>query len=297
MFSFLGDFIRSAGRDLDVILLDEDALDAPRRYRVRPAQILALVGAVSLGVGLILVLLLVLTPAKGLFPGLATDEMRRTSRLNALRLEAMEDSVAAQTQYVDHIRNLMMGRIPEGPQTETSRPNSADTGGLSSVPANPGSADWEEHAQPAFSISRMPIGDGRALPAVVGPIVLAPRFPVLPPVDGFLTRGFEPRIGHYALDMAVAEGTVVRAMSDGYVVLADWTHDGGYVIAIQHSGGYLSVYKHNQRLMKRVGDRVTAREPIAASGNTGEVTTGPHLHFELWHDGHAQDPTDFLLMQ
>ncbi len=296
MFSFLGDFIRSAGKDLDVILLDEDALEAPRRYRVSPAQILALVASLSLGLGVVMVLLVVLTPVKGVFPGLATDEMRRSSRLNALRLEAIEDSLAVQVAYVDHIRDLMMGRISPGGESVASQPDNRDTGGLSSAPANFASDDWEEHEQPAFSISQMPISDGRPLPPVAGPLVLAPRFPVLPPVDGFMTRGFSPRIGHYALDIAVTEGTVVRSVSDGYVVLADWTHDGGYVIAIQHSGGYISVYKHNQRLMKRVGDRVAARESIAASGNTGEVTTGPHLHFELWRDGLAQDPADFLLI-
>jgi murein DD-endopeptidase MepM/ murein hydrolase activator NlpD len=88
----------------------------------------------------------------------------------------------------------------------------------------------------------------------------------------------------------------VRSVAAGYVVAADWTHDGGHTIAVQHPDGYLSVYKHNARLLKRVGERVRARETLALSGDTGEVTTGPHLHFELWRDGLAQDPAALLLM-
>lgn len=88
---------------------------------------------------------------------------------------------------------------------------------------------------------------------------------------------------------------MVRSIGDGYVVLSDWTHEGGFTIAVQHAEGYVSVYKHNQRLLKRVGDRVRAREAVAMSGNSGEISTGPHLHFELWLDGLAQDPVYYLV--
>jgi len=80
------------------------------------------------------------------------------------------------------------------------------------------------------------------------------------------------------------------------VVFADWTDAGGWTVAVQHADGYLSVYKHNGRLLKRVGDRVRNRETVALSGDTGEVTSGPHLHLEIWRDGLAQDPAAFLIL-
>jgi murein DD-endopeptidase MepM/ murein hydrolase activator NlpD len=86
----------------------------------------------------------------------------------------------------------------------------------------------------------------------------------------------------------------VRAVGSGYVVLADWTQEGGYTVAVQHSDGYLSVYKHNKQLLKQIGDRVQAREALAVSGNSGQMTTGPHLHFELWRNGLAQDPRPYV---
>ena len=113
--------------------------------------------------------------------------------------------------------------------------------------------------------------------------------------DSHVARGFDAARGHFGLDLAVSEGTPVRAFADGYVVFADWTHAGGHTIAVQHADGYLSVYKHNGRLLKRVGERVRARETIALSGDSGEVTTGPHLHFEVWRDGLAQDPAALLV--
>lgn len=122
------------------------------------------------------------------------------------------------------------------------------------------------------------------------------RPPVRPPVDGgFPTRPFDAQDAHYGTDIAVSEGSQVRSVGPGYVVLADWTQEGGYTIAVQHANGYLSVYKHNKRLLKRTGDRVQAREVLAVSGNTGEMTTGPHVHFELWRNGLAQNPRAYVL--
>jgi murein DD-endopeptidase MepM/ murein hydrolase activator NlpD len=112
--------------------------------------------------------------------------------------------------------------------------------------------------------------------------------------SGFPTRDFDARDGHYGVDIAVSEGAFVRSIGEGYVVMADWTQDGGYTVAVQHGNGYLSVYKHNKRLLKQVGDRVKARDALAVSGNSGEMTTGPHLHFELWRHGLAQDPRSYI---
>jgi murein DD-endopeptidase MepM/ murein hydrolase activator NlpD len=119
--------------------------------------------------------------------------------------------------------------------------------------------------------------------------------PVESPVTtGFPTRSFDASDEHFGVDIAVSEGTYVRAVGEGYVILSDWTQGGGYTIAVQHSDGYLSVYKHNKRLLKQTGDHVQAQEALAVSGSSGEMTTGPHLHFELWQNGLAQDPRPYV---
>ena len=120
------------------------------------------------------------------------------------------------------------------------------------------------------------------------------NFVLFPPVKGSISEGFKPEDKHFAVDVVVAVGTAVKSVSDGRVIFAEWTADTGYVIIIEHANKLLSVYKHNSSINKSQGDYVETGEVISFSGATGELTTGPHLHFELWSDGHALDPTNFI---
>ena len=113
------------------------------------------------------------------------------------------------------------------------------------------------------------------------------------PVKGIITQGYDAAM-HPFVDIAAAEGTVVNAIADGTVIYTGWSEETGYTIQIQHDAEIISIYKHNQKLIKSVGDKVTAGAPIALVGNTGSLTTGPHLHFELWYKGESMDPTKHI---
>ena len=113
------------------------------------------------------------------------------------------------------------------------------------------------------------------------------------PVKGIITQGYDSAM-HPFVDIAAAEGTVVNAIADGTVIYTGWSEETGYTIQIQHDAEIISIYKHNQKLIKSVGDKVTAGSPIALVGNTGSLTTGPHLHFELWYKGESMDPTKHI---
>lgn len=120
------------------------------------------------------------------------------------------------------------------------------------------------------------------------------NFVFFPPVKGTVSAGFNLEAQHYAVDIVVPKNTPIKAAADGRVVLASWTSDSGYVIIIDHGNQLLSVYKHNSSLTKEQGDFVKAREVIAISGSSGALSTGPHLHFELWNDGDPIDPAAFI---
>ncbi|MDA8571805.1 M23 family metallopeptidase [Flavobacteriaceae bacterium] len=120
------------------------------------------------------------------------------------------------------------------------------------------------------------------------------NFVFFPPVKGTVSSGFSIKEQHYAVDIAVPKNTPVKAAADGRVVLASWTSDSGFVIVVDHGNQLLSVYKHNSSLTKTQGELVKAREVIAISGSSGELSTGPHLHFELWNDGNTIDPLAFI---
>jgi murein DD-endopeptidase MepM/ murein hydrolase activator NlpD len=113
------------------------------------------------------------------------------------------------------------------------------------------------------------------------------------PLKGVISQGYNP-VTHPYIDITAPEGSVVKATLDGTVIYAGWSDDTGYTIQIQHEGDIVSIYRHNEKLLKRSGDKVTAGSPIALIGNTGELTTGDHLHFELWHKGEAVDPTRYI---
>jgi murein DD-endopeptidase MepM/ murein hydrolase activator NlpD len=114
------------------------------------------------------------------------------------------------------------------------------------------------------------------------------------PVSGFLSRNFAPDKGHMGVDFVVKTGTPVYATANGFVIFADYTVKDGYMMIISHPGNYISVYKHCSSLLKKVRENVVQGELIALSGNTGEITTGPHLHFEIWNSGKPVNPITIL---
>jgi murein DD-endopeptidase MepM/ murein hydrolase activator NlpD len=109
----------------------------------------------------------------------------------------------------------------------------------------------------------------------------------LPPTKGLIINRFNPAQNHFGVDLVTEINQPVLAVMNGTVTFADWTIETGYIIQIQHENNYLSLYKHNAELLNGSGDHVNAGEAIAIVGNSGELTTGPHLHFELWQNGSA----------
>jgi murein DD-endopeptidase MepM/ murein hydrolase activator NlpD len=114
------------------------------------------------------------------------------------------------------------------------------------------------------------------------------------PINGIITAKFAPLEKHYGIDIVAPHNDAVKSVLDGTVILSAWTLETGYVIAVQHAGNLISVYKHNAVLLKHEGDWVKAGEPIAITGNSGEMTSGPHLHFELWYNGKPVNPVNYI---
>ena len=116
------------------------------------------------------------------------------------------------------------------------------------------------------------------------------------PVNGYISRGFDPERGHYGTDIVVKDGTPVCASAGGFVVFSGYTNNYGHIIILSHSDGYLSIYKHCSVILKKEREFVKQGELIAQSGNSGLATTGPHLHFEIWHNGKPVDSETLLII-
>ena len=115
------------------------------------------------------------------------------------------------------------------------------------------------------------------------------------PLKGFITSGYDTKENHLAIDIAAQQGEAIKSVAAGTVIFTDWTPDTGYVVVVQHQMGMISVYKHALTVYKKIGDVIKKGEVIAAVGNTGELTTGPHLHFELWVEGSPVDPQMYIV--
>ena len=266
---------------------------SPRQYEVQPRRLLFAVGLITLTSTLLVFGIFFYTPVRGLFAGTDLENYREVAEMNSRRAAAFEDSVAMQYRQITQLRALITGDLDSLITTvpvsdDPFLPEPAEAEAMLGITLDePASTNQTDHQQPAVPFRWLDVsGDAEPLPGSAAEAYLTSlRLPALPPTEGVFTRGFNARGGHFGVDIAVDEGSPIRAVGDGYVVFADWTHEGGYVVAVQHADGYLSVYKHNARLLKRVGDRVASRETVALSGNSGEITSGPHLHFEIWKKG------------
>ena len=114
------------------------------------------------------------------------------------------------------------------------------------------------------------------------------------PINGFISDAYNVKRSHFGVDIVTKTNEPVKCIADGTVIFSDWTQDGGYVLMIQHGGNLISVYKHNAELYKKLGTFVNAGEIISIVGNSGEMTNGPHLHFELWYNGNSLNPEEFV---
>jgi murein DD-endopeptidase MepM/ murein hydrolase activator NlpD len=116
----------------------------------------------------------------------------------------------------------------------------------------------------------------------------------IPPIRGIVSDTFAPGRNHFGTDIVAAKGSVIVAARNGTVILSTWSADTGHMIGIQHNNNLVSWYKHNSARLKNLGDRVSAGEPIAVIGNSGEMSSGPHLHFELWYNGQPVNPQKYI---
>jgi len=237
---------------------------------------------------IIVVMLVVYTPLKQLIPGYPTAEVTRNIRMNALRLDSLDYQLSLKDQFIENLITIVNGGQPKTHSTDEGAAKITTR----NISDNRSSDDSllridVEKAQ-RFNVSPQSGGtDTRNLNQLY----------FFPPVRGLVMAHFDYAKGHYGVDVATASNQGIKAVLDGTVILSDFTNETGFTIQIQHDHNLVSVYKHNKELFKKVGDRIKAGEVIATVGNTGELTTGPHLHFELWHLGKPLDPEHFIAFE
>lgn len=270
--------------NLRFTIVDDDTHD--KLWSRKFTRIGVLVTAITVIVVTISVIFCIIafTPVRALIPGYPDVRTKHDAIQNAIRIDSLENVITKWELYSENLRRVVDGQEPlKIDSLMEVRRSAAST-----------AADMKEIAQ-KDSLLRKEVADedrfdiksnsSRTLP------IEGMHF--FTPLKGVVSQGYDKALHPY-IDITAPGNSVVMSVLDGTVISDGWTDTEGYTIRIQHEGDIISVYKHNQKLMKKTGDKVTAGTPIAILGGTGSLSDGEHLHFELWHKGEAVDPTKYI---
>lgn len=231
--------------------------------------------------------LIVFTPVKEYLPGCNDVTVKNKLQTQILRIDSLENEIRMRDDLLNSIRRVFKDSIDE---TKPQQPEQTiPSGENNTIPASSNELALRDLVEK---------GDKYTLSQNASPDVFEQAYSAgylyLPPVKGTITQKFELREGHYAIDIVTKPNETVRATLDGTVIFATWNPATGNVIVLQHNNNTVSIYKHNAVIFKKEGDFVKAGDAIAIVGNSGELTTGPHLHFEIWEDGLALNPENLM---
>jgi hypothetical protein len=268
-----------------LIIFNDHTYDEVISVRLTKMNVFSIFGTSAIFLIVIVILLIAFTPVREFIPGYPDGSLRRNLIMNAILLDSLENELRIKEQYLEMIRDIIAGREP---RTIEYTPNynlqNDDFHFSRSEHDSALRAQIEGEEQFSLHIPQEVISRGNP-----------PVLHFLPPTKGMIINRFNPAQSHFGVDVITGLNQPVLAVKDGTVTIANWTIETGYIIQVQHSNNFLSLYKHNAELLKQAGDQVSAGEAIAIVGNSGELTTGPHLHFELWHNGIPLNPENYIL--
>lgn len=244
--------------------------------------------AISTMVVLLLALvmtLIIFTPLKEYIPGYADVGLRRDVTRLISKSDSLQAVQNARDNYFKNLRAVLLGRAGVEALDRKDKPALINNIDLDQKRPQE-DQKLREMIEEEEKSNPMEDGDQTAL--------LLAGYEFVTPIKGVVTDKFKPSIQHYAIDVACKKGAQIKATLEGTVIMAAYTKETGNVIVLQHEANLISIYKHCSALLKKVDNFVKSGEVIAVAGDTGEYTTGPHLHFELWQGGRPINPQEYM---
>ena len=264
-------------------IINENTLEEVVGLRVSKLNGISVLLSVLTVLFLVASVIIAFTPLRNYLPGYMNSEIRAQVVENALRVDSLHQLVDRQNLYIMNIQDIFSGTIRV--DTVHNMDSLTTVREDSLMERTQREAEFRKQYEETEKYNLTSI---TARPDIEGLIFYRPT-------RGMITDKFDADRKHYGTDIAANPGESVLATLDGTVILSTYTAETGYVIEVQHNQDFISVYKHCSSLLKREGDTVQAGEAIALVGNSGQLTTGPHLHFELWHKGRAVNPEQYIV--
>lgn len=272
-------------RKYRVQVISEDHFEEKASLRLSLLNLLVIFGSVIIVMVLLTIYLVAFTNLREYIPGYADYSSKKKLLELLIITDSLEKKSAANDIFLQNLQLVIQGKnIPDSlmyQRDTTSRfgnityQRSKDDSILRAIVEN----------EDKYNLSTISVNKNTTLASSL----------FFTPLRGTITDHFNPEIGHYGIDIASRKNEAVKATLPGTVIVSSWTSESGYVLVIQHSDNLISVYKHNAVLLKKAGALVKSGEPIAIVGNSGEITSEPHLHFELWYNGIPIDPQLYMV--
>jgi len=266
-----------------LVILNENTFEEKISFKLSRLNVFVTGTLCIIGLIGMTILLIAFTPLREYIPGYSSTRLKKQATELTYETDSLVRVLGNTNNYLENIRMVLKGDIENN---QINRDSLRERFKL-----DPSSVDLTPIKQDSLLRAEVELEDKYNL---FDRSTIGSNLSLFPPISGTLSQNFDIEKKHYAVDVVAPRDTPVKATADGIVIFAEWTADTGHVIILKHDNGILSVYKHNGSLNKAQGDAVRSGEVIAAVGNTGELTTGPHLHFELWQNGTPMNPLNFV---
>ena len=264
-------------------VINETSYEEVFNFRLSQLHVLTALSVLAVILVVLTILLIAFTGLREFIPGYPDGNMRQMIAQNALRVDSLENELMKRDRFFKSIRLVLNGGDTtslERSREDTARYRNDTIRFQISEQENEFRAAIEERERFNLSLGMKEQNHD--------------YYHFFPPVEGIVTQSFDEKKRHYGTDIVAKANAKVAAVLDGVVIFTDWTVKTGYVIQVQHTNDLISVYKHNSILLKKQGDYVRAGGVLGVVGNTGEESSGPHLHFELWRAGNPLNPENFI---
>ena len=278
-------FLSKLKHKFRLIVMNDSTLEERLSIRFSTLEMLSLF---SFGGGLLFVFFLLLvgdTPMNEFVPGKASGRLHKELIIITLKTDSLEKKLLENELYLKNIIAIVNGEDPIAIQAEDTTVNNTLEAELSFKKSKEDSLlRIAVEAEDKISITAKKDKGNLDLENIL----------YFSPIKGVITNSFDRKEEHFGIDIVAKEDEPIKCVFDGVVVISHWTSETGYVIGVQHANGVFSLYKHNSILFKSVGEYVKSGEVIAVIGNSGDISSGPHLHFELWYKGIAVNPENYI---
>jgi murein DD-endopeptidase MepM/ murein hydrolase activator NlpD len=266
-----------------LVVLNENTFEERFSLKLSRLNFYIFGGLFSVTLILVTILLIAFTPLKEYIPGYSSTKLQKDTKKLTIDSDSLKNRLAMLENYTNSIKSVLKGELTSD-EIIDSLQDSAKRIQIdeSTLDATKQDSIFREKIE---SRDRFPLSDESQDKL---------KIVFFAPVSGNVSQLFNSENKHFAIDVVAKVGTPVKAAADGTVIFSEWTTETGYVIILKHANNFISVYKHNGTLLKQQGDLVQSGEAIASIGSSGELTTGPHLHFELWSDGYAVNPANYI---